>query len=314
MSHDGRRGHDNEAEARGVIEFRSEQELQAHLPCKVYRLDQSIGNIWDHTHDYIQIWYVLKGEFKHTINHHSYHMVKGNLFIIPPFAVHRVEMVAGQEVEIIGCEFLPHFVLDPAERDGERGVDFSYLEQFLMDEKQSTPKVALTGDTDIQVGRLLQEMLEEYQHTRRYYELVLKADLLRLLAIIIREYTKPADKTSEEDDRVEKYRDVITSVTEYIHLHYAEELRLERLCREFSLSKTYFCYLFKRFTGKTFNDYLIDLRVRKAVDCLLESDMSITEICFGVGFNDLAYFSRIFKRHTGLSPSQYKKKAPGRLE
>ncbi|WP_423220749.1 helix-turn-helix transcriptional regulator [Bacillus paralicheniformis] len=51
--------------------------------------------------------------------------------------------------------------------------------------------------------------------------------------------------------------------------------------------------MFKRFTGKTFNDYLIDLRVRKAVDCLLESDMSITEICFGVGFNDLAYFSRI---------------------
>ncbi|WP_019423065.1 AraC family transcriptional regulator [Paenibacillus sp. OSY-SE] len=312
MSHDVRRDKGPSRTTNDVIVFHSEQELEAHLPCKMYKLDQSTGSIWDHTHDYIQIWYVLKGEFKHTINHRTYNMVKGNLFVIPPFAVHRVEMIPGQDMEVIGCEFLPHFINERFEKaDWSKDCfDFSYLEQFLIDEEQITPKVVLTGEADMEVSRLLEEMLAEYRQSKRYFELVLKANLLKLLSVIIREYTKLADKPSEEDDRVEKYRDLMTSVTEYIHVHFAEELRLERLCRQFSLSKTYFCYLFKRFTGKTFNDYLIDLRVRKAAEWLVETDMSVTEICFGVGFNDLAYFSRMFKRHTGVSPSQYKKKAP----
>ncbi|MEQ7051276.1 helix-turn-helix domain-containing protein [Paenibacillus alvei] len=294
-----------------VIVFHSEQQMKAHLPCKMYKLDHTSGSIWDHTHDYIQIWYVVRGEFKHSINHRTYNMVKGNIFVIPPYAVHRVEMIPDQGMEVIGCEFLPHFInerFEQLEWSGEC-FDFSYLEQFLIDEKHVTPKVALTGETDMEVGRLLTEMLEEYRGAKRFYELVLKANLLKLLSVIIREYSKLADKPSEEDERVEKYRELMKAVMDYIHEHFAEELRLERLCRQFNISKTYFCYLFKRFTGKTFNDYLIDLRVSKAAHWLVATDKSVTEICFGTGFNDLAYFSRMFKRHTGMSPSKYKKQA-----
>ncbi|NOJ73763.1 helix-turn-helix transcriptional regulator [Paenibacillus alvei] len=297
--------------ASDVILFRSEQEMRAHLPCKMYKINQTLGSIWDHTHDYIQIWYVVKGEFKHSIHHRTYNMVKGNLFVIPPYAVHRVDMIPGQEMEVIGCEFLPHFINERFEQSewSQECFDFSYLEKFLIDEKQVTPKIALTGDSDMEVARLLTEMLEEYGHSNRFFELMLKANLLKLLSVIIREYSKLADRPSEEDEWVEKYRGLMNAVMEYIHGHFAEELRLERLCRQFNISKTYFCHLFKRFTGKTFNDYLINLRVNKAAEWLIETNMSVTEICFGSGFNDLAYFSRIFKRYTGMAPSQFKKKA-----
>lgn len=299
----------DEFSKRGVIFFHSQIEFLENNPCKMYKIDETFGDICDHTHDYVQIWYVNKGEFWHSINEKRYKMVPGNLFVIPPFAVHRVELVPDKEIEIIGCEFLPHFINDrfnqfPFNKDF---FDFSYLEHFLVDEDEIIPKVALTGSRDLEVQHLLEEMLLEYTERKPHFELLLKGNLLKLLAIIIREYTKGSFKGMEET--LDKYRHVIADAIEYIHNHYHEELRLEQICKLAMMSRTYFCCLFKRLTGKTFNEYLIDLRVRKSAELLLRSDLSITEVCFGVGFNDRTYFSRIFKKYKGVSPSYYKKHA-----
>ncbi|SHE12895.1 L-rhamnose operon transcriptional activator rhaR [Chlamydia abortus] len=299
----------DELSKQGVIFFHSKIEFLENHPCKLYKIDEKFGNIYDHTHDYFQIWYVLKGEFLHSVNRKKYKMVQGNLFVIPPFAVHRVEIVPGKQMQIIGCEFLPHFINDrfgqfPFSKDF---FDFAYLEHFLVDENEIIPKVALTGSNDLEVKKLLEEMYEEYTTQKPYFELLLKGNLLKLLSLIIREYTK--ESMPGMDVKLHKYRHVIAKAVEYIHNHYQEEIRLEQICKLAMLSKTYFCYLFKYFTGKTFNEYLIDLRVRKSTELLLLSDLSITDVCFWVGFNDPTYFSRIFKKHTGVSPSYYKKNA-----
>ncbi|WP_036604259.1 helix-turn-helix domain-containing protein [Paenibacillus assamensis] len=294
-----------------VTLYRGELEIGTLLPFKVYRWTQAGGSSRDHAHDYFQIWYVVKGSFQHTIDRKTYQMMKGNLFVIPPYAVHRVDLIPDQEMEIIGCEFLPHFINEHFQRpnEGTDRFDYSYLEQFMVSEDELIPKVTLLGEADAEVTRLLSEMLAEFQQGEHYYELVLKANLLKLLSIIIRQMTKQRGGGSEEEDRMEKFRGLMMGALNYIHEHYPEELRLEGLCRQFNLSKSYFCALFKRYTGKTFNDYLIDLRIRKAAEMLLNTDSTITEIGYGVGFNDIAYFSRIFKRHTGVSPSQFKRNA-----
>ncbi|MBN3523264.1 helix-turn-helix domain-containing protein [Paenibacillus apiarius] len=294
-----------------VVFYSAESEIGTLLPFKVYRWNRAGGSIRDHTHDYFQIWYVVKGEFIHTINQHTYRMVKGNIFVIPPYAVHRVSLVPGQEIDIIGCEFLPHFIDEQYQPHNGRkgGFDYSYLEQFMLDEEHVTPKVALSGETDLEVSRILHDMLEEFRLGKRYYELVLKADLLKLMSLLVREMARQSGQANDEDERLEKFRELMTGAINYIHEHYNEELRLEMLCRKFSISKSYFCALFKRFTGKTYNDYLVDLRVHKAAAMLLDTDMSVTDICFQVGFNDVPYFSRVFKRQTGVTPTHFKKNA-----
>ena len=161
----------------------------------------------------------------------------------------------------------------------------------------------------MEVLRLLENMLREYQSAKRYYELMLRADLLKLLAITIREAAKQTGQLKDEDEKVEQFRELMTGAIQYVHDHYAEDLRLEMICKKFTISKSYFCQLFKRFTGKTYGDYIIDYRLQKAAEMLLNSDMTVTDISYGAGFNDLAYFSRVFKRHTGVTPSDFKKKA-----
>jgi AraC-like DNA-binding protein len=73
------------------------------------------------------------------------------------------------------------------------------------------------------------------------------------------------------------------------------------------MSKTYFCYIFKSLTGKTFTEFCTELRIHKAIELLNTTDMPITEICFNVGYNDVTHFCRTFKKTVGISPKLYRK-------
>lgn len=294
----------------GILFFHWRKELQESVPCKVYRITHEWGTIWDHTHDYVQIWYVNKGEFFHTLAGERYRMVAGNLFVIPPYAVHRVDMIEGEELEVTGCEFLPQFIdpsyAGPATNDGAT-IYSSYLESFMTSEEHVRKKVTLTDADDIQVQAILEAMLQEYNRREDHFDLHLRADLLKLLAVLVRAYT---DDMEADLSRVgdPNHRAILETIN-YINQHFAEDLRLDDVCRLAMMSKTYFCDLFKEATGKTFNHYLNELRLRRAMRLLLDRNLSVSDVCFMVGFNNVPYFSRKFKSVVGLAPSEYRKHA-----
>lgn len=290
-----------------IIFFDSETYLKK-IYFKVYRMEGVIPYIKDHTHDYLQLWYVSRGAFIHSINNNKeYKMVKGDLFVMPPFVVHRVKPVPGEEVEIIGCEFLPQFISNQFENlnNSKDFFDFAYLEPFLVSKDMVRPKLNITGDLQVKVEDILEEMLEEYRAEDKYYDILLKGDLLRLMAIVVREYKKGYEN-SEVKEIFERYRGAIKASMKYIKQNYNTDLHLDDVCKHSMMSKTYFCYIFKNLTGKTFSEYLIDLRIQKSMDYLLNSDTSVTEICYKVGFNDVTHFCRMFKKIIGVSPKNYR--------
>lgn len=95
---------------------------------------------------------------------------------------------------------------------------------------------------------------------------------------------------------------------EYIDRHYAEPLTLEEVAEHAGMSPYYFSKLFKEQFGVTFIDYVTNVRIERAKEALVRTDFSLKEICFSVGYNDPNYFSRVFKKQTGWSPSEYRKK------
>lgn len=278
------------------------------IPFKVYKLEGAVPDIKDHTHDYLQIWYVYKGAFIHSINNNTeYKMVKGDLFVIPPFVMHRVKPVSEEGAVIIGCEFLPQFINNKFENlsYSKDFFDFAYLEPFLVSNNMVRSKLNITGELQVKVEDILLEMLKEYSAEDKYYEILLKGDLLKLLAIVVREYNK-GYQSSETKEIFVRYRDAIKDTMQYIQENYNMELHLDDVCKHSTMSKTYFCYIFKSLTGKTFSEYLINLRIQKAMELLLKTDISVTEICFKVGFNDVTHFCRMFKKIIGISPKHYK--------
>ena len=188
------------------------------IPLKVYKMEGTIPHIKDHTHDYLQLWYVCKGAFIHSVNNNKeYKMIKGDLFVIPPFVVHRVKPEPGEGVLIIGCEFLPQFINNKFENlnTSKDFFDFAYLEPFLVSKDMVRPKLNITGDLQIQVEDILQEMLREYCNEDKYYDILLKGDLLKLLALVVREFK-----------RGHHYRKDIYRIMKYSRLYPVSDMRV----------------------------------------------------------------------------------------
>ncbi|AJY77332.1 response regulator transcription factor [Paenibacillus beijingensis] len=101
---------------------------------------------------------------------------------------------------------------------------------------------------------------------------------------------------------------LITKALDYIAAHYTENLSLQSVADIVHLSKSYFSLYFKKLTGRNFIDYLIELRIREAKRLLAQNESRIYDIAKAAGFKDVKYFSKVFKKMTGLTPLEYREK------
>ncbi len=114
-------------------------------------------------------------------------------------------------------------------------------------------------------------------------------------------YVNMQDSGVNEKDQIER-------VLRYVMRNHSRDITLSQICDHFRFSRSYISHKFKKRTGKSFREYLTDIRLEDAKSLLFYSNLNITEIAFAVGFENSNYFSNVFKEHTGLSPSQYRKK------
>ena len=96
----------------------------------------------------------------------------------------------------------------------------------------------------------------------------------------------------------------IYSIMSYIQQNYAEDLTLDLLASKFHISKFYMCELFKKVMGTSPSRYLINCRIMKAKEMLI-NNYSVDDVCALTGYNNLSHFSRSFKQNVGKSPKQY---------
>lgn len=93
---------------------------------------------------------------------------------------------------------------------------------------------------------------------------------------------------------------------EYIEKNFQENINLNKISNYVSLSKNYFCNIFKKETGITIWDYLIRIRMEEAKRMLLETEQKTYEISEKVGYDDPSYFGRLFKKYTGFTPMEFR--------
>lgn len=98
----------------------------------------------------------------------------------------------------------------------------------------------------------------------------------------------------------------VNMVVSIIHSQYMKNISLESVAKQMNCTPYYISRIFKKKMGTTFSEYLIHYRVNKAKTLLEMGEMSIKEIAYATGFNSQGYFAKIFKKYTGVSPSEYK--------
>lgn len=98
----------------------------------------------------------------------------------------------------------------------------------------------------------------------------------------------------------------IRKVSEHLNKHYAEDIRLDEMAALVGMSPSAFSRFFKQRTGRSFVDYLIDIRLGNAARMLVDTTTSVSEICYACGFNNLSNFNRTFKARRGYTPRDFR--------
>ncbi len=99
----------------------------------------------------------------------------------------------------------------------------------------------------------------------------------------------------------------IDKIISYLNKNYTHNIDLEEISSFAAMNPTAFCRFFKNKTGKSFKNYILDMRTGYACKLLLMNDKNISQISVECGFDTISHFNKIFKKNTGYTPSQYKK-------
>lgn len=115
-------------------------------------------------------------------------------------------------------------------------------------------------------------------------------------------------KKSSPGHLSERMQKVIT----YINDNLANSITRESICQELFISESYLSRTFTKDMGMTLFDYITECRINNAKELLVSTDLTVTAICTQVGYNYAAYFTKIFKEKTGMTPNQYRERGEGR--
>ena len=147
---------------------------------------------------------------------------------------------------------------------------------------------------------LVRRELLDLQYVRQHYpEAADQKQLVRRIALEIAETISMQGTASLSR--------MIRAALAYIDANYSKPISLQDVADNINISKNYLCDVFKKETGFTFVNYVTNLRIEKAKHYLKETDLKMYEVSDAVGYSDYAYFSQIFKKHTGMTLSAYRR-------
>lgn len=92
----------------------------------------------------------------------------------------------------------------------------------------------------------------------------------------------------------------------YIENHFSKDISLDEVALHVNMNAAYFSTVFKKYTERSFVNYVTELRINKAKELLKNDTLKIGEISARVGFNDIRYFAKVFKKYMGVTPSDYR--------
>lgn len=156
-------------------------------------------------------------------------------------------------------------------------------------------------DNAHEVREIFTEMCNHYGTGAAGDEIMLQSLLLRLVYIL----DKCAPDVKIKHSPKHSNHRIIEETLRYINSNLTADLTLDALAREAKFSPIYFHKLFKASTGKTLREYVEEQRIKKAIDLLLSSDKTLSEIAYECGFSSQSYFSSAFKKKKKLAPREY---------
>lgn len=246
-----------------------------------------------HWHESIEIQYVVEGAVTYFCNNRYETLGPGDVLFAGWCVPHTsMDFVDGTRYYVI--QFYPTVLFN--------GTGNQQLSKYVNYLTVSANELNCFIRQDAALTGLLRSAIEAYTQQSFGWELGVYASLLGVISRMIRCHSRISGQTGQpgQGSSLACTRRVMS----YLFQHQTEAVSLDQMAQELGLSKSYICSCFRKHTGKTVVNYLNEFRCHRAI-ALLRSGNSITQAASSVGFSDHNYFSRVFKKAIGQSPSAF---------
>lgn len=183
--------------------------------------------------------------------------------------------------------------------------DLFYLKQFTLEAKEALKIVSLhTVDASGLEHKLkhIKKLLAEQEDG--YWPCRSRSYLFDILFCLIRQEEGEACKIIFDYKEASR---LAVDIIYYLQSCYDQKITVEKLAGHFHTNRTTLMIEFKKYTGKSVNEFITQLRLTMASTLLRDTELSVNEICDRTGFNDVSYFSKVFKKELNCTPSEYRR-------
>lgn len=255
----------------------------------------NINMQFQHFHTFYELCVMLCPGTKHVLKGKPYALQTFDIVGIPPNMLHMTQYPEGDPSKRLIIRFnLPRAV---------NGLSNEY-EQLLSVFHQELPIFRFEPELQKKLYRKLNDifLLADKQDAMR--DLIIHLKFIEFLTLLFlhQDQNQYTDQAAMSPTEQKMYQ-----VASYIHTHYTEDIALDKLAAKFFISGCYLSHCFKSVTGFTLTDYIQMTKVRNVQSMLLNTRVPITEAALASGFNSFSQFNRVFRKHIGISPSQYRR-------
>ena len=254
-----------------------------------------------HWHEEMEIIAVKKGKGRITVDTVSYPVEEGDILAVFPGQLHAISCGNGERMEYENIIFRLSMLMG----DNGDGCTVHFLKP-LQEGQAKNPVLIQRNQPDHEVfGKVIQE-LDRFSEIRgNGYQLAVKGQLFLFLYYA---YGRGILFTEKKPGHA---REKIKGILEYIREHFGEEITIRQAAELCFYSESHFMKYFKQYAGMPFIQYLNDYRLTMASRLLISSEASILDIAAEVGFDNLSYFNRLFKKRFYVTPREYRKRFAG---
>lgn len=279
------------------MKFSEYREQKTHgtqaFPLEYYLVDESHPQYIMplHWHSEFEVLRVRRGRLALYLNSEVYDLSAGDVIFIPSGTLHRGEPV--------DCTY-DCAVFDLRIATGYSSGRVSELIQPLISSD------ALISHICPEVEATVMRLLDSVAEKKPFYELEAASLVGEMLYVMYS--AGDISALHSEDKRIAHRRSIMTLLIDKIEKEYTARITLADLAEIAGMNEKYLCRFFKSFTGQTPIDYINRLRVDRACFEMTVNKMTVTEAAYECGFNELSYFSKMFKKYKGITPGSYRQR------
>ena len=259
-----------------------------------------------HTHDYLELSYVVEGEFHQRILNKDVVFQKGDLCLIDKNCLHQ-EIMEGTSATLLFLGITNVMFQDIMKRQITTERISSFLKMALMEQKSLQQYLHFLPQAEEAVSQMDETMTSLLLELQRHDEaspIICRGLLLRIFRILNTQYEFSLSKKLRQKMNWILYEEI----SDYMKQN-MKNISIRMLCEEFHFQEDYFNRLLKNRTRMTYTEYLQHLRLQKAEELLLHTRLTIDAIAAEVGYKNKGYFYKIFTERHRMTPAQFRKES-----